>query len=211
MLQVALLVSALLAAPASAPMLHTTPEERLGTRPAGSGLAPGDVAPDASMTNISGETVTLSSLYAKGTTLVVFYRGGWCPFCNLQLHELAKRNADFQARGVSLVAISVELPSEESKTQAQHGITFPMLSDPKLEAHSLFNVVHRPDRKEISALKGFGVDLVARSGQKHQRFAVPGVFLVSKQGVVLWSHVDEDYTTRPSADQLLHRIEASMR
>jgi peroxiredoxin len=129
----------------------------------------------------------------------------------LQLHELSARKADFQARGVSLVAISVELPSEESKTQAQHQVPFPMLSDPKLVAHSLFNVVHRPDRKELAALKGFGVDLVARSGQQHQRFAVPGVFLVSQQGVVRWSHVDEDYTTRPSADQILKSIDSSIR
>ena len=210
MLAALALVSALLSAPAAGPMLQATPEDRLGKLPPGLGLKVGQAAPDAELTNVSGEAVRLSSLYAKGPTMLVFYRGGWCPFCNLQLHELAARKADFDKRGVSIAAISVELPSEESKTQAKNSIPFPMLSDPTLAAHKPFHVVHTPGAKELAALKGFGVDLEARSGQQHHTFAAPAVFLISPEGTVLWSHVDEDYKTRPSTDQLLRQFDVAL-
>jgi peroxiredoxin len=210
MLAALALISALLSAPAAGPMLQATAADRLGKLPQGLGLKPGQTAPDAALTNISGETVKLSSLYAKGPTMLVFYRGGWCPFCNLQLHELAARKADFDKRGVGIAAISVELPGEESKTQAKNAVPFPMLSDPLLAAHRLFRVVHTPGAQELAALKGYGVDLEARSGQQHHSFAVPAVFLISQEGTVLWSHVDEDYTTRPSTDQLLHQLDVAL-
>jgi thiol-disulfide isomerase/thioredoxin len=106
-------------APAPAgPMLGETAEAKLGTAPPGFGLAVGQRAPDATLEDLTGKKQKLSELYKSGPTFVVFYRGGWCPFCNLQLHDLAAAKADFDKRGIRLVAISVDKPSEEAKTQA---------------------------------------------------------------------------------------------
>jgi peroxiredoxin len=183
--------------------LTPTPAAALGTAPAGLGLAAGQEAPDATLVDITGRSQNLKALYGSGPTLVMFYRGGWCPFCNLQLHEFAEAKAGFERRGVQIVAISVDQPSAEAKTQAQHGVPFPMLSDSRLDAHRAFRVVHVPAAAERDKLAGYGIDLAAYSGQMHGSFAVPAMFVIDRGGMVRFAHVDEDYKTRPSAEQML--------
>ena len=166
-------------------------------------LKAGAMLPAVTLTDQLGHQVDIAALAADQPLVITFYRGGWCPFCNLQLHELAASKADFDKRGVRLVAISVDKPSEEAKTQAKDGVAFPMLSDSKLVAHKAFKVVHVTGEEEQKKMAGFGVDLGAYSGEKHGNFAVPAIFMVDKTGVIRFAHVDEDYKTRPSAKQLL--------
>ena len=192
------------------PKLGETPADRLGTSPAGMGLKVGDHAGDATVTDITGKAQLLSEIYPRGPTFVVFYRGGWCPFCNQQLHELGVALPEFEKKGIRIVAISVDQPSEEAKTQAKQGVPFPMLSDSKLVAHKAFKIVHVPSDAEQKALAGYGVDLVAFSGEGHKNFATPAVFLVDRSGIVRFAHVDEDYKTRPSPKQLLAVAETAL-
>jgi peroxiredoxin len=191
------------AAPAPQFALAPTPAAALGTAPAGLGLHVGQEAPDAKLVDVTGSSHSLKALYGSGPTVVLFYRGGWCPFCNLQLHEFAEAKGEFERRGVQIVAISVDQPSAEAKTQMRHGVPFLMLSDSRLDAHRAFRVVHVPGAEERSALAGYGIDLAAYSGEMHGSFAVPAVFLVDRAGAVRFAHVDEDYKTRPSAAQML--------
>jgi peroxiredoxin len=183
--------------------LAETPSEKLGTAPHGFGLKVGAKAPDATLPDVSGSTQRLAQLYAQGPTLVIFYRGGWCPFCNLQLHEYSLAKPEFDKRGIQIVAISVDQPSEGAKTQARHGVPFPMLSDSKLVAHHAYHVIHVPGDAEKKAMAGFHIDLAAYSGEAHGKFAVPAIFLVGRDKTVRFVHVDEDFKTRPSAKQML--------
>ncbi len=190
-------------AAAAGPSLTVTAADKLGTAPAGVGLAVGDRAPDGQLPDDTGAPRALTELYAMGPTFVVFYRGGWCPFCNVQLRELSEAKAEFDQRGVKLVAISVDQPSEEAVTQAKQGVAFPMLSDSDLTIHKAFKVVHVPGAAEAKALAGYGIDLAKHSGQDHGSFAVPAVFMIDETGVIRFAHVDEDYKVRPSVAQLL--------
>jgi peroxiredoxin len=101
------------------------------------------------------------------------------------------------------VAISVDMPGEQARTQARRGTPFAMLSDPKLVAHRAFNVVHVADAAQQKRLAALGIDLEAHTGESHHSFAIPSVFLVDRLGVVRFAHIDDDYETRPSARQLL--------
>lgn len=183
--------------------LTDTPSDKLGTAPSGFGLKVGEKAPDATLPDVSGSTRSLAQLYAKSRTLVIFYRGGWCPFCNLKLHNYAVAKPEFDKRGVQIVAISVDQPSEEAKTQAKQGVPFPMLSDSKLVAHRAYHVVHVPEEAERKGLASYHIDLAAYSGEPHGDFAVPSIFLVDRDATVRFVHVDEDYKTQPSATQML--------
>jgi peroxiredoxin len=185
------------------PALTETPSDKLGTAPAGLGLSVGTKAPDATLVDLTGKSQKLSALYAKGPTFVVFYRGGWCPFCNLQLHSLTTAKADFDRKGIRLVAISVDQPGEESKTQAKQGVPFPMLSDSTLVAHKAFNVVHVQTEAEAKGMTAYGINLETYSGQTHHSYAVASLFLVDKAGKIRWEHVDDNYTTRPTPAQML--------
>lgn len=192
------------APPAKAgPVLAEPAADQLGTAPAGLGLAVGAQAPDATLLDVTGNQRQLGALYREAPTFVVFYRGGWCPFCNLQLHKLAAAMPDFERQGLRVAAISVDQPGEQAKTQAKNGVPFPMLSDRNLAAHKAFNVVHVPPAAEAEALRNHGVDLEAYAGERHHSFAVPAIFLVDRAGTVRWVHIDEDYKTRPTPTQLL--------
>lgn len=177
--------------------------DRLGTRPETLGIAVGQPAPDAAVHDDEGRLVRLSDLYRQGPTLLVFYRGGWCPYCNVQVRQLTEAFPEFQKRGFRPVMISVDRIDSAAKTKAQYRIPFPVLSDPDLVAHEAFRVVHQAGPEEVAKLKGFGLDIEAASGRDHHRFAVPSVFAIDASGTVRWAHVDPDYKVRPSTAQLL--------
>jgi peroxiredoxin len=182
-----------------------TPVDQLGTLPADLGLAVGTPAPDAEVHDIQGHAVHLAEIYRGGDTLLVFYRGGWCPYCNFQIRELASATQQFRDLGVRVVAISVDQPNAAARTQAMQEVPFPLLSDPDLVAHRAFRVVHHADDAEVKRLRGFGLDIEASSGRVHHDFAVPAIFLV-RSGAIAWAHADPDYKTRPSVQQLLEVI-----
>lgn len=187
----------------------TEAPSQIGALPDGVGLAVGASVPAVTVHDASGAAVALHELVARGPTLLVFYRGGWCPYCNFQIRELTERAADFQKRGVTPVAISVDQIDTTARTQATCTIPFPLLADPDLPAHEAFRVVHHADEAEVERLRGYGIDIEASSGRDHHRFAIPSVFLVDDEGVVRWAHADRDYTVRPTPDQLLRAIDAA--
>jgi peroxiredoxin len=184
--------------------VHSAPlPELLGTLPKGVGVAVGGKAPDVTLKDADGKPVRLGELYARGPVLVVFYRGGWCPFCNFQVRSLTRAADDFRALGVQPVLVSVDEVEPTARTRATYTIPFPVLSDPDLVAHRAFRVVHEASPAEYEKLKGYGMDLEQHSGRKHHTIAIPSLFLVDRQGVVRWAHADRDYKVRPTIPQIL--------
>ncbi len=184
-----------------------TPDDRLGTLAAGLGIAAGQPAPSATLSDSAGKSIELAGLWKEGPILLVFYRGGWCPYCNFQIHELTAAYPEYQRRGVTPVAVSVDKPDESARTQPTYAIPFPVLSDPDLAAHDAFHVVHEADAAEVARLKGFGIDVERSSGRNHHRFAVPSMFLIDDKGVVRWAHADPDYKVRPTTAQILAAVD----
>jgi len=117
--------------------LTETPSDKLGTAPKGFGLKVGAKAPDATLPDVSGSTQSLAQLYAQGPTLVIFYRGGWCPFCNLQLHEYSAAKPEFDKRGVQIVAISRRRSTPPALTSCRYSrAAAPASSRPRWPAAS---------------------------------------------------------------------------
>lgn len=202
--------SASMVAPAGRPpakAYSNPPDREVGTLPPGVGLAVGTAAPDATLLDAGGQHVSLRDLASRGPLLIVFYRGGWCPFCNFQIHELTTAFPEFRRRGVTPVAISVDRVEEAARTRATYEIPFPVLSDQDLLAHRAFHVVRHVDDAELSRLKGMGLDLEAASGRDHHSIAVPAIFIVDRGGVVRWAHAKVDYKVRPSTPQLLQALD----
>lgn len=186
-----------------------TPANRLGTLPDGIGLAVGQAVPEVTAKDLDGREIRLAELAPKGPTLLVFYRGGWCPFCNFQIRELATAAPKFAARGIGLLAVSVDRPDEGVKTRARYTLPFPVLSDSDLAFANGFNVANHVSNEEVARLGGFGMDLEGSSARKHHVIAVPSLFLIDRAGVVRWAHADTDYKTRPAPEQILSALEAS--
>lgn len=200
------------AAEAAAPTVRMKPHEvtpaaALGTLPPGVGIAVGQPAPAFTVEDAHGANVTLTSLLSHGPTLLVFYRGGWCPFCNFQMHELVVNAAAFTQRGVQIAAISVDAPESAAATQQAHTAPFAVLSDPDLVAHKAFHVVNALPEEQVTRLKGMGINLEKSSARSHHSIAIPSLFLIDAAGTVRWAHADTNYKVRPSVQNILAAID----
>jgi peroxiredoxin len=181
----------------------TTAPARAGVVAEGTGLTAGAPAPRGlAAHDLSGAPVALDALLAEGPTLLVFYRGGWCPYCNHQLHALSQAAPRFEAAGVRVVALSVDKPQEGALTQKSWEIPFPVLSDSALAVHEAFGVVFAIDADTRARYQRIGIDLERSSGRTDGKVAVPSMFLV-KDGAVAWAHVDPAYKVRPTPEQVL--------
>lgn len=196
-----------LALPQQLPKLTTTQTEKLGTRQDKIGLAPGAKVSNFKVEDHIGNSISMAQLSELAPLLVVFYRGGWCPFCNLQIRQLTEAWPQFKQRNVMPVVISVDKPDAAALAQRQYDIPFPVLSDPDLLAHNAFEVTMKIDDEHIPKYKEYGIDVEQWSGRDHHTIAVSSAFIVAKSGEVLWSHSSLDYKTRPSVKQLLKVID----
>lgn len=185
-----------------------TPDDELGTLPDGVGIPVGEHAPSALVEDADGHPVELEDLWHEGRILLVFYRGGWCPYCNFQVRSLTEAYDQFRSRGVRPVMVSVDRIEESAKTQRGWDTPFPVLSDPDLKLHEAFSVIQDIDDTENERLTGFGIDIEAASGRSHHKIAIPSIFLIDTDGTVRWAHADRRYKVRPSNAQLLEAIDS---
>lgn len=182
--------------------------ELIGTREGGYGVDNGTAVNGLVVNSIEGKPFSLDELWREKPAMVIFYRGGWCPFCNAQIRELSLAYPEFEKRGVEIAVISVDKPDASSLLKKTYEVPFHVLSDQDLVAHKAFNVV-----LEISAEKAkkaketFGLDFKEWSEREHLAIAVASSFLVDTEGKVTWSTVIKDYRSRPSVEQLLSAIE----
>lgn len=187
--------------------LAVTGDKLLGTNDQGIGLKAGKKVPDFNLNAHNGEPINLEVLLEEAPLLVIFYRGGWCPYCNVQIRQLTEAYPEFKKRGVFPVLISVDEIDGAALASRSYEIPFAVLSDPKLSAHMAFDVVMEIDAETYKQYQGYGIDLEAWSGQSHHKIAVSSAFVVDESGMVKWAHTSKDYKTRPSPEQLLQVID----
>ena len=159
-------------------------------------LQPGHRIADFVLPDATGRRVASMALRARGPLLVTFYRGEWCPYCNLALRALQRDLPAFASRGVTLVAISPELPHHSLTLEDKHGLAFSVLFDAGNAVARSFGLVFTLPQALRPVYEGFGVDLPARNGDASFELPLPGTFLIDGDGSVLASFVDTDYRAR---------------
>lgn len=170
------------------------------------GLSVNDQAPDFTARTADGKEVRLKDQLKKGAVVLVFYRGQWCPYCNRQLKKLEDSLSLIQAKGATVLAISPELPQNIDKTIEKTKASFPILHDKGLSIMKSYDVAFKVDDKTIEKYKTYGIDFSAANGADNgANLPVPAVYVISKEGKIVFRHFDKDYTKRASvADILLH-------
>jgi peroxiredoxin len=168
----------------------------------------GDTLPPFRMSNALGKEVTSQELISKGPLLLTFYRGEWCPYCNLALSSLQKHLAAIQAKDVTLVAVTPELPNGTLTMTEKHELKFPVLTDLGSKYAQDLGIVWKQPDKMMKVFEQFGNDLEKRNGDDSRLLPVPATFLVDRKGVVKNAFVDPDYTKRLEPTTALEWIDA---
>lgn len=156
----------------------------------------GSKLPDVPLRTVDGAETTLARQVAGKPAILVFYRGGWCPYCNLQLSELRLIEDQAKALGYQMIAISPDRPEELSKTLDKNDLTYALLSDSKAEALKAFGIGFRLDDVTFLKYKAYGIDLESASGETSRALPVPTVYIVDGKGVLQFGYSHPDYTIR---------------
>ena len=167
-------------------------------------LKVGDRAPSIVLGNAKGETVDVGALLKNGPVIVAFYRGGWCPFCNLELRAFQRLLPDIEAAGASLVAISPEKPDDSLSTAEKNALTFEVLSDVGQKVGRAFRLVYDFSDELRSAYKEFGLDIPAKNGAAGE-WALPisATYIIGRDGVIIYAYTDADYRDRADPTDIL--------
>ena len=159
-------------------------------------LTKGDLITNFTLSNQTGKSVELHDLLVNGPVVVSFYRGAWCPFCNLELKALQEHLADFQAQGASLLAISPQAPDSTLSTVEKNELSFDVLSDQNNKIAKKFGLVFTLPESLKPIYESFGIDIV--TSNKEDSFELPfaATFVIDQSGVIQYAFVDADYTNR---------------
>ena len=164
----------------------------------------GTGAPDAGLRDLEGKEVTLHGIIAGKPTVLIFYRGSWCPYCNTHLSDLVTVEEELRSLGYQIVAISPDRPEELNRMTVADHLNYRLFSDSQAEAMKKFGVAYRVDDTAVTNFKQkYNVDLERASGQTHHILPVPAVFILDRAGKIVFVHADPDYKVRMKGAEVL--------
>lgn len=170
-------------------------------------LQKGATVPDVTLRTVDGEEVKLREVVAEKPAALIFYRGGWCPYCNKHLKDVQEIEDEIKEAGYQIIAISPDDPAHLKKTLDQHGFSYTLMSDSKMEASKRFGLAFRLDGDTLERYKGFGIDLGNSSGGGNKdALPVPAFYLVNTEGEITFAHTDADYKKRLSNEEILEAL-----
>ena len=169
-------------------------------------LGVGAEAPDFALPDRHGQTVRLSALLARGPVVLTFYRGGWCPYCNLQLRAYQAILADIESLGATLVAISPQTPDYTVSTVDEKGLRFPVLSDVGNGVARKYGLVFVLSESLQDLQKKFGNEVPRFNGDSSWELPMPATFVISRDGVIRLASVDSDYRRRLEPAAILAQL-----
>jgi peroxiredoxin len=169
-----------------------------------------DSAPDFTLPDAFGHEISLKTLLKAGPVIISFYRGEWCPFCNLELRALQEALPGINKLGASLIAISAEKPDSGIIVAEKNKLTFPVLSDFHNAVARQFGIVFRVGDELLDLSRTvFKNDLALRNGEDSYELPVPATFVIDAHGVVRFAHVEVDYMTgRAEPEEVVAALEA---
>ncbi len=174
---------------------------------AGRALQAGQRAADFVLPDARGATVSLASVRSRGPVVLSFYRGAWCPYCNLELQAWQRHLPALQARGASFAAISPQLPDASLTLAQKHALGYPVLSDVGNGVARQFGLVYTLDESLRPVYEQFGIDLPASNGDSTFELPVPATYLIGRDGIVAGAWIDADYRKRAEPSAVLARLD----
>ena len=163
----------------------------------------GDAAPAFSLPNMEGETISSKNFLKRGALVINFYRGAWCPYCNLELKALDDVHEQIRENGASLISISPNLPEITRKHYEENPFSFEILSDEGNRVAREYGLVFRLADELIPIYKQFGIKITEFDGNDSYEIPIPATYIVNPAGTIIHAFVNADYTKRMNPEEII--------
>ena len=170
-------------------------------------VAVGEVAPSFTLPSATGQSVALAERLTEGPVVLTFYRGAWCPYCNLTLHALQQAHADITARGAQLIAISPQIPDESLSLTEKHELGFEVLSDIGCATATEYGLSFDIGEELAGVYDRLGFEMERVNAGHARTLPLPATFVIAPDGTIAWTFVDTDYTKRAEPADILAALD----
>lgn len=185
------------------PIMARATAELIASGQAGRALKAGERAPLFTLKDADGQSVSSAALLAQGPLIISFYRGVWCPYCNMELQALQETLAAFEAAGAQLLAISPQTAPNSRKAMRNNQLSFPILSDPHNDVAAAFGLRFALPDYLIALYRERKNDLPGFNGDDSWTLPMPARYVIGRDGHILYAEVNPDYTRRPEPADML--------
>ncbi|WP_298901171.1 peroxiredoxin-like family protein [uncultured Psychroserpens sp.] len=170
-------------------------------------LKTGDTFPEFTLSNAKGIEVSSSSLLEQGPLIVAFYRGGWCPYCNIELRALQDALPEFKSRGAQLVAISPESPDNSLSTTEKNNLDFEVLTDTNNALAKSLNLAYQlPEDLVALYANRFKIDLNKSQQNDNNELPISATYVIDTSGKIRYHFIEEDYKLRADPKAILNAL-----
>ena len=166
-------------------------------------LGVGDTIPPFALPNAHGRQIKIADLLERGPIILTFYRGGWCPYCNLELRAYQKNLAKIKSHGAQVVAVSPELPDQSLSNKEKLALDFQVLSDVGNAVAENFGLVFQMPNNLAEVYQQLNCDITKHNGDETWKLPVPATYLVAPDHRIIFSYVNADYLKRVDPQQVL--------
>lgn len=170
-------------------------------------LKEGENATDFTLPNVEGKPTQLSTLLSKGPVVLNFYRGGWCPFCNLEFKSLHDILPQIKQHGAILIGVSPELPDNSMSTVEKHNLQFEVLSDVGNKVALQYGLVMKVPEVIRPLYLEWGLDIPAVNGEDTWELPIPATYVINTDGKIVSAYVNKNYTERMEPDDIIKVLE----
>lgn len=167
----------------------------------------GEQAPNFTLNNALGNPVELAEYLKKGKVVLTWYRGGWCPYCNMTLHELQQELPNFTANGATLIALTPELPDESISTAEKHNLEFEVLSDVGNKVAKDYGIVFRLT-DEVAQMYNDSFGLNSHNGDDSNELPLAATYIINEKGEIVYAFLDADYRKRAEPSELTEFLQS---
>tara|TARA_R110000868_G_scaffold358814_3_gene620555 strand:- start:23800 stop:24564 length:765 start_codon:yes stop_codon:yes gene_type:complete len=161
----------------------------------------GEKAPNFTLNNALGKPVVLSDYLKKGKVILTWYRGGWCPYCNLTLQQLQQELPNFKVNGANLIALTPELPDKSISTAEKHDLKFEVLSDVGNKIANEYGIVFKLT-DEVAEMYNKSFELNNYNGDQSNELPLAATYIINKNGEIIYAFLDADYRNRAEPTEL---------
>jgi peroxiredoxin len=167
----------------------------------------GDQAVDAELVGWDGQSVTLSEAWKDGPVVLMWYRGGWCPYCNIQLRAMQQRLSEIEGAGATLIVLTPELPAKAKETAEANDLSMKVLHDAKSETADKYGILFDlPD--SILPIYRDKLKLGSVNGNDKMQLPLAATYVIDSSGKITYAFLDADYKKRAEPDDVIAAVKA---